>query len=85
MVEVDKSVALVNPILMTVSNVSSSGRLIIGVLLVSIGLVLLRLMPAIHERYFGQYRSSILRNVGGPIFVIVIGVLLFISGVARLF
>jgi hypothetical protein len=66
---------------MTVSNVSPLTRLAIGIVLTVVGLLLLRFMPAIHERYFGQYRLSGLQRVGGPVFVIAIGSLLVVGGV----
>jgi len=84
-VKVNHSVALNTRLLMTVSEISPSERLITGILLMTIGLVLLRFMPAIHERYFGQYKSSRLQTVGGPIFVIVMGALLVIGGAVQLF
>jgi len=70
---------------MTVSNVAAPVRLAIGIILVLVGLTLFRIMPALHERYFGQYRLTEFQRIGGPVFVVIVGSLLIIGGVISLF
>ena len=85
MVEVHQFLAMNNSLFVTVSNISAAGRLVLGILLLVAGSALLRFAPTLHEKYFGQFKSSVLQTVGGPAFVIVIGVVLIIGGMVQLF
>jgi hypothetical protein len=78
---VSEYLAVTGSFLATVTSISPEARFVIGGLLVVIGVALLRFLPAIHEKYFGQFRLSDLQRVGGPAFVIAMGCVLIFGGI----
>jgi hypothetical protein len=69
---------------LTISQISASERLVAGTLLVVAGIFLLRFMPTILEKQFGRENPSKVQSIGGPVFVLSIGVILFIGGLVQL-